>query len=187
VRQGKRQVAHLERVLFVCGSQNAGKSRLLRNMFHDPRFRSGRPIHYKGPVAQIALSQARRLFIKLSSPHERGETISDLFSLLDGELRKAWRYGWRMNFACAVQPDDTGITPDIVKICEQLDARFLPERIRIAQINPRQDNSDASQDLLNRGQINRLWRINAEIMSIDGRRAGQPTNGMMLADYFDFT
>lgn len=37
MEQANRKRAHLERILLVCGNQNAGKSRLLRHMLGDNR------------------------------------------------------------------------------------------------------------------------------------------------------
>ena len=37
MEQAQRTRAHLERVLLVCGEQNSGKSRLLRQMLSDER------------------------------------------------------------------------------------------------------------------------------------------------------
>lgn len=81
--QRNRKRAHLERVLLVCGGQNAGKSSRLRSMFVDPRFgtRSHIPTHSR--VVPVRLSRERGLVVRFTSPHERGETLETFLGKID--------------------------------------------------------------------------------------------------------
>jgi hypothetical protein len=72
MEQATRKRAHLERILLVCGEQNAGKSRLLRHMLGDSRL--GGVVPSSPKVRLRALSQERCLAVRFSSPHEMGET-----------------------------------------------------------------------------------------------------------------
>jgi hypothetical protein len=103
-------------------------------------------------------------------------------------MERAWRFYWRFNFASAVQPDANSTTPSLSEICDELCKRFLPERIRVVQIHPRQDGKDGK--LLTQSEIDQLRKLGVEVVTIDGRRPANPNrdaNGLFLADYFDFT
>ncbi len=188
--QAKRRCAHLERVLLVCGVQNSGKSHLLRAMYNDPRFgtRGRVPAGRQAILPPVTFSYSRTLFVRLSSPHESGESLSRFFNKIERFGERAWASGWRFNFACAVQPNQTAQTPDVVTICEQLYRSFLPERIRVVQIDPIQ-NGNASEDLLSPAQMRRLWALRnpVEVITVSAEHVAQFVNGSCLADYFDFT
>jgi hypothetical protein len=108
--QARRRCAHLERILFVCGMPKSGKSYLLRNMYNDPRFGTGGNVplgSHHARLPPVRLSSARQLFVRLSSPHEMGETLTQFFNGIERFGQRAWRDGWRFNLACAVQPKAT--------------------------------------------------------------------------------
>jgi hypothetical protein len=188
--QARRTCAHLERVLLVCGLQNSGKSHLLRAMYNDPRFgtRGRVPTGRQAILPPVTLSYARKLFVRLSSPHETNQSLSKFLNKIERFGERAWNEGWRFNFACAVQPHQTPTTPDVMTICQELYRCFLPERIRLVQIDPLQ-NGDASGDLLRPAQLRRLWSLRdpVEVVTLSAERIAQDVNGSCLADYFDFT
>jgi len=188
MEQSRRKRPHLERVLLVAGMQQAGKSTLLRRMFVDPRLGTGGTIPTAARIPLISLSRERCLFVRISSPHERGETLNQFFKKLDWTMRRAWNQFWRFNFACAMQPQATQTTPDLVTICVEIQRRLWPERVRVVQINPRQDNQPGT--LLNQNEIDQLRRLEVEVLTVDGRQPAiqdQNPNGLLLADFFDFT
>jgi hypothetical protein len=154
-------------------------------MYHDPRFGTGGKLPAQGQLKPIALSYARYLFVRLSSPHETNESLSAFFDSIDRIGKRAWDLGWRFNFACALQPHQTATTPGIATICHQFKRAFLPERIRIVQIDPKQDGQLGT--LLTPADLKRLWSMDVEIATVSGDRLGQRMNGWFLADYFDFT
>ena len=78
--------------------------------------------------------------------------------------------------------------PDIVAVCREFQSRLPPERIRIVQINPRQDNDPGT--LLTHADVDQLRLLGVEVITVDGRRssiASQHPNGLFLSDFFDFT
>ena len=67
---------YFERALFVVGEQNSGKSTQLRSMFHDVRLGTEGTIPAATNLREMyRLSNERCLYIRLTSPHERGEYI----------------------------------------------------------------------------------------------------------------
>ena len=192
VSSPQRRAAHLERVLLVCGMQNSGKTTLLRHMYVDPRFGTADrvPNRRRGRLPVVALSRERCLYIRSASPHERHESLAGFLGQLERQIDLAWRRWdyWRVNIACAVQPDATEDTPDATTICEAIRRRFVPERMRLVQIDPTQRGNAGVR--LSIDQLDRLREIPAEVISVDGRRSAgenQHPNGFLLADFFDFT
>lgn len=188
MKQRKRARPHLERVQFVVGMQNAGKSHLLRSMFADSRLGTRGEVPTASRIALVPLSTERCLHVRLTSPHEVGETLTQFLRKLDRAMARAWSSYWRFNFACAAQPNATEKTPDIASICAEVRARLVPERIRVVQIHPRQDDQEG--DRLTRLQVDQLFKLGVEVIAIDARR--QPPsdwtpNGYVLADFFDFS
>ncbi len=187
VEQASRNRAHLERLLLVCGNQNAGKSRLLRHMLGDERL--GGHIPVKGPVALRALSRERCLAVLSSSPHEKGETEAQFHRRLDRVTAHSWKLFWRVNVACAVQPRAFGKMPDIIQVCDGLLRQFNPERIRVVQLAP--DRLGTLDSQLTVTEVDGLRRLDVEVISIDARRSPpRPVelgNVRVLADFFDFS
>lgn len=188
MEQAQRKKAHLERILLVAGMPNAGKSTLLRRMFLDPRFGTRGAIPNSARLRLIALSRERCLLVRCTSPHEMNESLADFLAKIDRAMASAWRIFWRFNFACAIQPHAARNMPDLRAVCTAIENQFWPERIRVAQIHPRQDNQPGN--LLSTADVDALRSINVEVITIDGRRpanAYSDRNGFVLADYFDFT
>ena len=178
----------IERVLIVCGLQNAGKSRLLRSMFIDPRFGTNGAIPTPSRIKPVALSRERCLQIRCTSPHESKESINDFFAAIDRARSVAWKKFWRFNYACALQPHATKITPDALTFCKEITKRLTPERVRLVQIDPRQDGNAGT--ILSHSEIDQLRNIGVEAITVDGRRepmGSNPPHGLLLADFFDFT
>ena len=64
--------------------------------------------------------------------------------------------------------------------------RLMPERMRIAVIDPRQDGEPAPP--LSERTIQGLRMRDMEIIKIDGKHPRHEyPNGLLLADFFDFT
>lgn len=186
MEQPQRGRAHLERVLLVCGTPNAGKSRLIRQMLGDARL--GGQVPPNGPLPRRALSRERCLTGRATSPHEAGETQDEFHAKIDDACRSAWSEFWRINYVSAAQPRPRNNMPDVVDICAGLRREFMPERIRVVQLLPDQWGETASA--LSRAEIDGLRRLDVEVLAIDARRSdhvAEPGNVRVLADFFDFS
>lgn len=188
MEQALRSRAHLERILLVCGEQNSGKSRLLRQMCGDHRL--GGEIPSAGPIAPKALSRERCLSFRVSSPHEMGETPNEFCSKIDDACQRAWRDGfWRLSYASAVQPRPANQMPGIVDLCQMLQREFKPERIRVISLAPDQGGLLTGQ--LTNAEVDGLRKIDVEFLAMDARQRAnvpaEPGNVRALADFFDFT
>ena len=186
MEQAMRKRAHLERVLLVCGEQNAGKSRLLRMMLGDPRL--GGVVPASPSIRMRALSRERCLAVRFTSPHEMNETPDDFHRKIDRVTERAWWTHWRVNYACAVQPRAFKKMPDISVVCAGIQKEFMPERIRVVQLAPNQWGSDTG--MISSGEVDQLRAQDVEFITIDARRshlAAEPGNVRILADFFDFT
>lgn len=179
---------HFERALFVVGEPDAGKSTQLRSMFRDRRFgtRGLVPANRNLPET-YRLSNERSLYLRLSSPHEMRETLRDF-------LEQSWRKiesntpkeGRRWNFACALQPFPARkkMTAKLETICRRFAYWFEPERIRVAFLSPDQYGNDL-QSLHSKLVPGLLSIPSVEVCWLDAR--DRQANGLILADYFDFT
>jgi hypothetical protein len=180
----------MERALFVLGGQNAGKSRMLRQMFVDTRLGTSGNIPDESIIKLVSLSHDRCLHVRCTSPHEMKETIKEFFGKLDRTMERAWDKYWRFNLACALQPRAANNMPDVFTTLKALREEFEPERIRVIQINPRQDGNEGGNDLLSHDEVDALRSLRIEMAIVDGRRSLAPNeypNGFFLADFFDFS
>lgn len=178
-------MAHLERILFVVGERHTGKSTTLRSIYRDERFACA-ALPKQGPVPPAVISRERGLQLILRSPHEANkslaEYIRDMAAIVanPGEFR-------RINIAGALQPSPANrMRADIRQIAEKVMLRLRPERLRIAILDPVKDGgTGASYDP---STIDALRDVGVEVMKIDGRdTAYRNFNGLLLADFFDFT
>ena len=169
----------IERVLLVAGAQNTGKSTQLRAMFRDPRLGTqGAVPEARNVAATYALSPSRHLYLRLTSPHEMGDTLDGFLTKI---ASKAARGRWCV--ASAVQVDAARKMPELATAVRALNERFAPERIRIALLSP--DRHGVNLSKIN-GVINELYAAApvVEIICIDART--RMRNGLLLADTFDF-
>jgi hypothetical protein len=184
---------YFERFLLVVGDQNTGKSTQLRSMFLDPRINDSRlggkkiiPSTRDFPnLPKIySLSHGRSLYLRLSSPHEKGEKLKEF---LDDILSKAVSGRWCVAAAFQISPDNQ-ITENLPVIVESIAQRFSPERIRICILSPVHYGSLVSDvsgvDI--QQLVQELQAIpSCEVITIDAR--DRQANGLLLADTFDFT
>jgi hypothetical protein len=184
VKENAMARPYFERVLLVAGDRNAGKGTQLRSMFLDPRLSD----HRIGPGGTIPasrnipdtykLSFGRRLYLRLTSPHEAGESLDEFFTKIRG---KAVSGRWCV--ASAFQITATRRTPDLLAAVRAIDGRLSPERIRVCILSPDRRGGvlpDAPQLAVDLRQV-----ASCEVMAINAedRRA----NGLLRADTFDFT
>ncbi|MGE6763426.1 hypothetical protein ACQKGO_35785 [Corallococcus interemptor] len=172
---------HIERALFVIGEQGDGKSTQLRSMFRDFRFNTWGHIPSSPKIHSIyALSNERRLYLRLTSPHERDETQTKFHD----KFKRILRLGHRWNFACPIQPDAFNQMPDAVETIIHFAGEFSPERVRAVFLSP--NRKGLSKDPIKLKKMHDLlWKKKVECISIDARTPD--LNGKVLSDFFDFT
>ena len=94
--------------------------------------------------------------------------------------------GWRRwNFAGAVQVSATSQLPRGTAVIEEFSKRFAPERMRVVILSP--DRSGGVFDVTAlRSLIQDLRSLaSCEVMMADA--TSRAANGLMYADFFDFT
>jgi hypothetical protein len=175
----------LERALFVVAPRDSGKSTTLRSLFKDRRLGTAGEIPASAEQKRLAeiywLSNERRLYLRLTSPHEVGENIEQFLSKTTGKMVEG-----RWCFAAPLQPDAYQSMPDIVQTVRSFCSTFAPERVRVAFLSPTRHGVQVDDFIPGRDLLNELVQVQSlEIMCIDARRRG--VNGLLLADFFDFT
>lgn len=127
------------------------------------------------------ISNERRLHLRLTSPHEVGETPKQY---MDKAKRKMASGRW--TFACPFQPDAYKKMPDVVISVKKFIAYFNPERVRVVFLSPNRHGLEVNQFLPPRDLSDELLQVpGVEVACIDARR--RVGNGLLLADFFDFT
>lgn len=176
---------YVERALFLIGDQNTGKSTQLRSMFLDWRL-GNRGVVPRAPNIpnSYPLSNERCLYLRLSSPHEAGETIEMFLDKCAHEMQSGVG-GWRRwNFAGAVQISATPRLAEGTAVIGEFIRRFAPERVRAVILSP-----DRSGEQLDSGALRQLVAdlrslTNCEVFMVDA--TSRDANGLMYADFFDF-
>lgn len=178
---------YVERALFLIGDQNTGKSTQLRSMFLDLR------LGYKGQIPSAPnlpetypFGNQRRLYLRLTSPHETGETLEDFLNKCDSKMLPNETGGYRWNFAGALQVSPTENLPQgLTEVIEAFNDRFSPERVRAVILSP--DRSGTTMDWSDIRSLTMELRVraNCEVMTTDA--TDRHANGLIYADYFDFT
>lgn len=182
---GETMTFYLERALFVVAPPDSGKSTTLRSMFLDRRLGlNGVPppssSHHR-IAADYYISNERRLHLRLTSPHEYGESPEEFMEKARGNMPDG-----RWCFACPFQPDARNKMPDVVDSVKLFIGKFSPERTRVAFLSPNRHGQQIGTFLPGRDLTQELLAIpNVEVMCIDGRQRNK--NGLLLADFFDFT
>lgn len=175
----------LERALFVVAPQDSGKSTTLRSMFLDRRLGTEGvpPLSSAQPrlTEVYHLSNERRLYLRLTSPHEYDETIKEF----QEKTRNKMGAG-RWCYVGPFQPDAFKKMPDVIKSIESFIRAFAPERVRVAFLSPNRHGQTIGNFLPGRDLAQELLAIpTVEVMCLDGRERNK--NGLLLADFFDFT
>ena len=127
-----QKTCFIERVLLVAGAQNTGKSVQLRSMFLDPRLGNNGQIPGAPNLANVyELSPFRRLYLRLTSPHEARESLGRFLSKIEENTDGFHRW----NVASAIQIDAAENMPNLIDLVTALDERFSPERIRVVLLH----------------------------------------------------
>ncbi len=101
-------------------------------MFRDPRLGT------KGDIPTVAkltddfrLGADRRLYLRLTSPHEAGESLNDFIGKTRGKMTDG-----RWCFAGPLHPGAFKQMPDAAATVGQFIADFDPERVRVVALWP---------------------------------------------------
>lgn len=188
---------YLERALFICAPKNSGKSTQLRSMLRDYRFESrGKvPKPPKKPPPYYFLSNERVLHLRLTSPHETGNSPKKFHDKIEEKYKSVKSRNKsvkRLCFAGAMQPTKYKKMPDIVKATELFCKKFTPERVRVIFLNPDKNGKIISDycpgiDLefeLRKIKNVEVVHVNAEFTNTIKQRN---KNGLFYSDFFDFT
>ncbi len=175
---------YLERALFVVAPQDSGKSTTLRSLFLDRRLGTDGvppPSKTQPRLDEIYhLSNERRLYLRLSSPHEAGETPTEFIEKTRGKMGDG-----RWCYAGPFQPNKSNKMPDVVASVQAFARAFGPERIRVAFLSPQRKGLTVEGFVPGRDLTKELLAIpTVEVMCLDGRELNK--NGLLLADFFDF-
>ena len=176
---------YVERALFIVAPPDSGKSTQLRSLFLDRRIGTrGRvpATSAKRKLAQIYhISNERRLFLRLTSPHEVGETPKAFLR----KIRAKTDTG-RWCVAGTLQPDSFKSMPDIVETTKLFLHEFEPERMRLLFLSPTRHGKSLSDYSDGHNLVADLLAIpRVEVACIDARK--REANGLLIADFFDFT
>lgn len=171
----------LERALFVVAPRDSGKSTQLRSMFRDRRLGTQGTIPTASNISEsYYLSNERRMHLRLTSPHEMGETPKEYMDKARGKM-----VGGRWSFASAFQPEAYKQMPDIVETTRRFLSYFEPERLRVIFLSPNRHGAEVSQFVPGRDLVDELLQLDVEVACVDARR--RTVNGLLLVDFFDFT
>jgi len=172
----------LERALFLVAPQDSGKSSQLRAMFLDRRLGTGGRVPTTRNIPDTYyISNERRLYLRLTSPHEYGETPKEFL-----DKAKVKMGSGRWCYAGAFQPDAYNNMPDVVDSVRCFIAAFEPERVRVAFLSPNRHGAQLPDFLPGRDLLGELLQIpTVEAVCIDARQ--RQSNGLFLADFLDFT
>ena len=182
----KAQEAYIERALFVIGDQDTGKSTQLRSMFLDGRLgNQGEVPTENNPRKTYALSNERWLYLRLTSPHEVGETLGEFLDKCAGKMQAAGQTARRWNLAAALQRTGTERLPYGPDVIEGFIQRFTPERVRAVILSPGRSGDYVTE--FDHQHLTRTLRAlpGVEVMTTDATT--RTANGLMYADFFDFT
>ena len=127
-------------------------------------------------------SNERRLYLRLTSPHEANETVKEFIVKTRGKMGAG-----RWCFAGPLQPNACNKMPDVVATVQAFIDEFSPERVRVALLSPNRHGQTAESFLPGRDITDELLAMipSVEVLCLDGRK--RDVNGLLLSDFFDFT
>lgn len=166
--------AHIERVMIVLGESNAGKSTFLRSMLASPSLLGKWPT--SKVVKSFGVSADRSLKVRLTSPHEAingGEPLVRTVEKIKNQAIVDYASGYsRLNYALPSwyndAPKRAPNSPHFIDLITTIKEEFLPERILVIEIDPRQDAQ--RQRTLTQAEVNKLWSLNIDFIKINGSR-----------------
>ena len=181
------ETCYVERALFILGDPDAGKSTQLRSLFLDRRFNKDGAIPEQKKLPETYyISNERRLYLRLSSPHENGESSTGFLDKCEYKMRPQGGEIRRWNFLGPLQITSTNseIIEDGTVVIKAFMDRFKPERVRAVILSPNCSGKFMETRTL-KNQLEELHKINCEVILTDARESEK--NGLIYSDYFDFT
>jgi hypothetical protein len=175
---------YIERILIVLGEQNSGKSKQIRGMLDNQRFGYDGDFPETGKTAtSFALSSNRRLYVRLTSPHEWEESFDQMSSKI---IEEASRFppNTRWNAIIPMQISASRKLPGGLSLIDNILVELNPERIRYVVLNPIHDGTYLDSDLMDEIYGHIMDKERVDYCSIDARH--ELKNGTILLDYFDF-
>ncbi|MEX0922117.1 MAG: hypothetical protein WDZ84_05025 [Rhodovibrionaceae bacterium] len=131
------------------------------------------------------LSSERWLYLRMTSPHERGETLKTFLGKCEKEMQRYKERSWRWNLACPLQPNAENEMPDSVTTISKFITHFDPERVRAVLFHPDWQGNTMEQEALF-SLMNKIQALpRTEVILTDAR--SREGNGLIYADFFDFT
>lgn len=177
---------HFERALFVIGDSGTGKSTQLRSLFRDWRFGTkGEPPTSRNIPETYWLSNERGLYLRLTSPHEWGEGMDKFLAKCNAKMYGSETESIRWNFACPLHIRPSTKLLGAVQVVTSFCSEFSPERIRVVILSPNCSGVPLDPDQLERLHVKLRAIPRCEVMVIDAMH--ETANGLILADFFDFT
>lgn len=175
----------LNRILLVCGQQNAGKSYLIRRTLEDVRLGGGGSVSLTDrgrPRLQKTVAE-RWLVTLLSSPHEYGDTPKSYHERIKTRCVQACRHSSAgIDLVSAIQPNPFKNMPDIAHVCAGLIGAFSPAQIRVAVLDP--DQHGAHSTAISAAQQNSLTELGVSVIFLDATRGRFETqNRNTLCDF----
>ena len=175
---------YVERALFVVAPQDSGKSTQLRSIFRDRRFSMGGQIpsstQQKNLPETYYISNERRLYLRLTSPNEYGETPKEFHDKTRNKMGDG-----RWSFLGPLQPEAFKQMPEVVEAVQRFMSAFNPERVRVAFLSPNRHGVEVDNFIPGRDLRSELLQLGVEVVCLDARQ--RAVNGLTLADFFDFT
>lgn len=177
---------HVERAMFMIGDQNTGKSTQLRSMFLDWRLgNQGRVPTANRLRNGYALSNERWLYLRLTSPHEAGETLDEFFYKCAAAMQAAGPLARRWNFAGALQPTSTSKLPNGPDVIARFIRRFPLERVRAVILSP--DRAGNHMPPADYHRLMAALRAHSSVEIVTTDATTRTGNGLICADFLDFT
>ena len=181
------ETCYVERALFILGDPDAGKSTQLRSLFLDRRFGKDGVIPVRGNLRRTYyLSNERRLYLRLTSPHEYGESLNDFLNKCENMMWSSGREISRWNFfgPLQIKSPNREIIPDGITVIKEFMERFKPERVRAVILSPNCSGEFMESETLQE-HLEELHEIDCEVILTDARES--ENNGLIYSDFFDFT
>lgn len=181
------EICYLERALFILGDPGTGKSTQLRSLFLDQRFGKNGVIPKQRRVPETYfISNERRLYLRLTSPHESRESLDGFLDKCESKMWSPSREVSRWNFAGPLQIVSTNkqIIPDGIDVIKGFMNRFKPERVRVVFFSPDCFGNFLGSNTLQKHFVE-LHKMDCEVILTDART--RDMNGLLYSDFFDFT